>query len=55
MENIYKCDQLNLIPENTLFLLDNELGSISLALKSKDKDFKDIDFRLKKFIVVLLI
>ena len=51
MENIYKCDQLNLIPENTLFLLDDELGSISLALKSEDKDFKDIDFRLKKLLI----
>lgn len=48
MENIYKCDQLNLIPDNTLFLLDDELGGISLALKSEENDYKNVDFRFKK-------
>lgn len=48
MENIYKCDQLNLIPDNTLFLLDNELGSISLALKSEENNFNHVDFKFKK-------
>ena len=48
MDNIYKCDQLNLIPDNTLFLLDNELGSISLALKSEEKNFNHVDFKFKK-------
>ena len=48
MDNIYKCDQLNLIPDNTLFLLDNELGSISLALKSEENNFNHVDFKFKK-------
>lgn len=48
MKSIYKCNQLNLIPNNTLFLLDDELGSISLGLKSEEKNFKNIDFRFKK-------
>ena len=48
MDNIYKCDQLNLIPDNTLFLLDNELGSISLALKSEENNFNHVYFKFKK-------
>lgn len=48
MDNVYKCDQLNLIPENTLFLLDDELGGVCLAIKCNMNKFKNIDFRFKK-------
>lgn len=48
MDSIYKCSQMDLIPENTLILLDDELGGISLALKSKRNNFKRINFKLKK-------
>lgn len=48
MDSIFKCSQMDLVPENTLILLDDELGGISLALKSKRDNFNKITFKFKK-------
>lgn len=47
-DNIYNCDQIDLISKDILFLLDDKLGGTSLAIKSDKNNFKKIDFRFKK-------
>lgn len=46
--NIYNCEQIEKVSKETLFLLDDNLGGISLGIKLGQDNFDKIDFRFKK-------
>src|SRR5574344_1532342 len=50
MKAIFKISEIDSLPTNTIAILNDELGGISLAIKTNEV-FKKVDFKLKKLYI----